>query len=61
MGEVFVRAIEFVRLLKQWVLEARTRCYETESPEECCEAVERLIELIEKFERLMKLRWGVKI
>jgi len=61
MDEVFVRAIEFVKLLKQWVLEARTRCHEAESPEECCEAAEQLIELIEKFERLMKLRWGVKI
>jgi len=61
MDGVFARAMEFVKLLKQWVLEAKTRCHEVEDPEECCEAAEQLIRLIEKFERLMKLRWGVKI
>jgi len=60
MDDVFVRAMEFVKLLKQWVLEARARCHEVEDPAECRKAAEQLIELIEKFERLMKLRWGVK-
>lgn len=56
-----MRAIEFAKLLKQWVLEARTRCHEVEDPEECRKTAEQLIKLIEKFEKLMELRWGVKI
>jgi len=61
MDEVFMRAIEFVKLLKQWVLEARTRCHEVEDPAECRKTAEQLIKLIERFEKLMELRWGVKI
>ena len=55
MENKITRARAFVTLLKAWVLEARTRCGEVEDPEECRRTTVRLIELINKFERLIKL------
>jgi len=55
MENEIARARAFVTLLKAWLLEARTRCNEVEDPEECRRTAERLMELIKKFERLIKL------
>ena len=55
-GDVFLKAEEFVALLKEWLFEIRTRCNETEDPEECCRTVEQLNKKIEKFEKIMRTR-----
>ena len=55
-GDVFLKAEEFVALLKEWLFEIRTRCNETKDPEECCRTVEQLNKKIEKFEKIMRVR-----
>jgi len=53
MNKQEVEARRLVTLIKQWTLEARTRCPETEDPEECQRCIEQLLKLIKKFENLV--------
>jgi len=55
MNQQEIEARRLTTLIKQWVLENRTRCHETEDPEECQKLMERLLKLCEKFERLTNL------
>jgi len=45
-----IRARRLVTLIKQWTMEARTICPETEDPKECQKLMEQLFMLIKKFE-----------
>ena len=55
MNKQEVEARRLVTLIKQWTLEIRTRCSETEDPEECQRCIKQLLKSCEKFERLMDL------
>lgn len=55
-NDVFAEAERFVAALKEWLLEIRMRCEETEDPEECHRTVRQLDERIKRFERIMELR-----
>lgn len=53
MNKQEVEARRLVTLIKQWASEVRTRCSETEDPEECKKIMEQLFKLIKKFENLI--------
>ena len=55
MNQREIEARRLTTLIKQWAMEARTRCSETEDPEECQRCIEQLLELSKKFERLLNL------
>ena len=55
MNQQEIEARRLITLIKQWAMEARTRCHETENPEECKRLIEQLLKSCEKFERLMDL------
>ena len=55
MNQQEIEARRLTTLIKQWAMEARTRCSETEDPEECQRCIEQLLKSCEKFERLMDL------
>jgi len=55
MNQQEIEARRLTTLIKQWAMEARTRCSETEDPEECQRCIEQLLELSKKFERLLNL------
>ena len=55
MNKQEIEARRLATLIKQWALEIRTRCSETEDPEECKKLIEQLLKSCEKFERLMNL------
>ena len=60
MNKQEVEARRLVTLIKQWTLEARTRCPETEDPEECQRCIKQLLKACKRFERLMILIGGLK-
>ena len=60
MNQQEIEARRLTTLIKQWAMEARTRCPETEDPEECKRLVEQLFKSCEKFERLISLIGGIK-
>ncbi len=60
MNQQEIEAERFTSLIKQWALEAKTRCSKTEDPEECKKLIRRLLKLCEKFERLISLIGGLK-
>ena len=53
MNQQEIEARRLSTLIKQWAMEARTICFETEDPEECQELMEQLFKLIKKFEKLV--------
>ena len=53
MNQQEIEARRLATLIKQWALEVRTRCHETEDPEECKRCIEQLLKLIKKFENLV--------
>ena len=53
MNRQEIEARRLTTLIKQWALEIRTRCSETEDPEECQRCIEQLFKLIKKFENLV--------
>ena len=53
MNKQEIEARRLTTLIKQWAMEARTRCSETEDPEECKKTMEQLFKLIKKFEDLV--------
>ena len=55
MNKQEIEARRLATLIKQWALEVRGRCSETEDPEECQKLIEQLLKSCEKFERLMDL------
>jgi len=55
MNQQEIEARRLTTLIKQWAMEIRTRCHETEDPEECQKLIEQLLKSCEKFERLMDL------
>jgi len=55
MNQQEIEARRLTALIKQWTLEVRGRCSETEDPEECQRLIEQLLESCERFERLMDL------
>ena len=55
MNQQEIEARRLNTLIKQWVLENRARCHETEDPEECQKLMKQLLKLCEKFERLTNL------
>ena len=55
MNQREIEARRLTALIKQWAMEVRTRCHETEDPEECQRLIEQLLELSKKFERLLNL------
>jgi len=55
MNQQEIEARRLITLIKQWAMEARTRCHETENPEECKRLIEQLLKSCEKFKRLMDL------
>jgi len=58
MNQQEIEARRLTTLIKQWAIEARTRCSETEDPEECQKLMKQLLKLCEKFERLISLiKW----
>ena len=54
MNQQEIEARRLITLIKQWAMEARTRCPETEDPEECKKIIEQLFKLIKKFEDLTR-------
>ena len=40
----------FITIAKVWVLEYKTRCNETEDPDECKRIMKRLLKLLKKLE-----------
>ncbi|MHA1396104.1 MAG: hypothetical protein ACTSSF_00040 [Candidatus Heimdallarchaeaceae archaeon] len=55
MNQQEIEARRLTTLIKQWAIEIRTRCSETEDPEECKRLIEQLLKACEKFERLINL------
>ncbi len=55
MNQQEIEARRLITLIKQWAMEARTRCHETEDPKECQRLIEQLLEACERFERLINL------
>jgi len=55
MNQQEIEARRLTTLIKQWAMEARTRCSETEDPEECKRLIKQLLKSCEKFERLISL------
>lgn len=55
MNQQEIEARRLTTLIKQWAVEARTRCSETEDPEECQKLMKQLLKLCENFERLINL------
>lgn len=53
MSRQEIEARRLTTLIKQWAVEARTRCFETEDPEECQKCIEQLLKLVKKFENLV--------
>ena len=60
MKQQEIEARRLIALIKQWAMEIRTRCSETEDPEECKKTIKQLLKLCEKFEKLMNLIGGLK-
>jgi len=54
MNKQEVEARRLTTLIKQWAMEVRGRCHETEDPEECKKIMEQLFKLIKKFEGLTR-------
>jgi len=50
MNQQEIEARRLTTLIKQWAIEIRTRCSETEDPEECKRLIEQLL-----IERLINL------
>jgi len=43
MNQQEIEARRLTTLIKQWAMEIRTRCHETEDPEECQKLIEQLL------------------
>ena len=53
MNQQEIEARRLVTLIKQWVMETKTICFEIEDSEECQKLAEQFLKLIKKFEKLV--------